>query len=69
MLNKAIARLSQRKPMLPLAKQLVQCQAMSFSGGPYNPLQFKTSFVPEELPSYVYSFSLPLLTKNLDNCF
>jgi hypothetical protein len=26
-------------------------QQMAFSGGPYNPLGFKSSLVPEQLPS------------------
>ena len=52
MLSKALSRLQQRnKSAMPLAKQLVQTQAMFFSGGPYNPLQYKTHYVPEELPS------------------
>jgi hypothetical protein len=34
-----------------LRKRLAPTQMRMFSGGPYNPLHFKYSAVPEELPS------------------
>ena len=34
-----------------VANVLAPVQKMAFSGGPYNPLAFKYSAVPEELPT------------------
>lgn len=47
--NTAIRQLQQtrRSTISPL----LQAQKMAFSGGPYNPLAFKSHLVPEELPT------------------
>jgi len=50
MLSKAVTafrKQAQNRQAMSLMKQHVRL----FSGGPYNPLHYKTHLVPEELPS------------------
>ena len=51
MLSKAVSKIHQ-KAQLPKSLSLMRNLGMrSFSHGPYNPLQYKSYLVPEELPT------------------